>query len=473
MAKHKLLIIDDDVDICMMLSRFLSKKGYDVKTSHNGKQAIELFKQEKFDLVFCDFRLGSMDGRDVLMVVREISPETPVIIITGYSDVKVAIDVIKNGAYDYIIKPLLPDEILNILEKALSEKTSPRINTGSEAKQAAPVPGVQSLRKYDSNQKYIVGTSKISLELEREIELVAPTNYSVIIYGESGTGKESVAQSIHQKSKRSNHPFVAVDCGALSKELAGSELFGHEKGAFTGAINAKEGSFEFANGGTIFLDEIANLSYDIQTSLLRSIQERKVKRLGSTRETEIDVRIIIASNEKLTDAVSRGKFREDLFYRFNEFSIHVAPLRERGEDIMLFAEFFLSKANEELGRTITGFSDEVIRLFHRYQWPGNLRELNNVIKRAALLSDTAIIELSTLPQELTHFDKFNFNEDKNHLNGDEKNARPSLKSAAQVAEQEMILNVLKQVNYNKSKAAKLLNIDRKTLYNKMKSLNLS
>src|SRR6185436_17801068 len=407
MAKHKLLIIDDDVDICLMLSRFLSKKGYEVKTCHNGKQAIELFKHEKFDLVFCDFRLGSMDGRDVLLMVREISPETQVIIITGYSDVKVAIDVIKNGAYDYIIKPLLPDEILNILEKALSEKTLPRINTGNEAKQAAPVAGAQPQRKYDVNQKYIVGTSKISLELEREIELVAPTNYSVIIYGESGTGKESVAQTIHQKSKRSNHPFVAVDCGALSKELAGSELFGHEKGAFTGAIAAKEGSFEFANGGTIFLDEIANLSYDIQTSLLRSIQERKVKRLGSTRETEIDVRIIIASNEKLTEAVGRGKFREDLFYRFNEFSIHVAPLRERGEDIMLFAEFFLSKANEELGRTITGFSDEVIRLFHRYQWPGNLRELNNVIKRAALLSDTAVIELSTLPQELTHFDKFN------------------------------------------------------------------
>lgn len=474
MAKNKILIIDDDVDICLMLSRFLSKKGFEVKTCHNARNVSEIIKQEKFDLVFCDFRLGNMDGREVMMMIRAVSPETQVIIITGYSDVKVAIDVIKNGAFDYIIKPLLPDEILSIIERALSEKIPLRIQSGGEATQATSEIVVQPIRKYDPNQKYIIGKSKISLELEREIALVAPTNYSVIIYGESGTGKESVAQSIHQKSRRSQQPFVPVDCGALSKELAGSELFGHEKGAFTGAVAAKEGSFEYANGGTIFLDEIVNLSYDIQVSLLRTIQEKKVKRLGSTRETEVDVRIIIASNEKLSDAVARGKFREDLYYRFNEFSIYVPPLRERDEDIMLFADFFLAKTNDDLGRTITKFSDEVVHLFHRYPWPGNLRELNNVIKRAALLSDTATIELSALPQELTHFDKFNFNEEKIMLlNNGNKSSIPSLKSAAQVAEQEMILNVLKQVNYNKSKAAKLLNIDRKTLYNKMKLLNLS
>lgn len=474
MTKNKLLIIDDDVDICLLLSRFLTKKGYEVKTCHNGKQSLEIIKQEKFDLVFCDFRLGSIDGREILMAVRVISPETKVVIITGYSDVKVAIDVIKNGAYDYIIKPLLPDEILNLIERALESDN----HSDAEAKNKSAKVSSDSAKTNSSpasTQKYVVGKSKVSQQLQREIELVAPTNYSVIIYGESGTGKESVAESIHKKSKRAGKPFVAVDCGALSKELAGSELFGHEKGSFTGAINAKEGQFELANGGTIFLDEIVNLSYEIQVSLLRVIQEKKVKRVGGLREEEVDVRIIIASNEKISEAVAKGKFREDLYYRFNEFSMHVPSLRERSDDIMLFADFFLDKSNQDLGRTITGFDEEVIDLFHRYPWPGNLRELNNVIKRAALLSDGEKIELSALPQEIIHFDKFNFNESTPFSSNGHSEAEqvPNLKAAAQVAEQEMIMNVLRKVNFNKSKAAKLLNVDRKTLYNKMKALNIS
>ena len=471
MSKHKILVIDDDVDICLLLSHFLSKKGYEVKTCHNGKNALELIKKEKFDLIFCDFRLGNTDGKEILCQVRSISPETQVVIITGYSDVKVAIDVIKNGAYDYIIKPLLPDEILNIIERALGQNGQEKNNYISSVQSSSP--GSSAGMNVPAPEKYVVGTSHISQDLHRQVELVAPTNYSVIIYGESGTGKESVAESIHLKSKRGGKPFVAVDCGALSRELAGSELFGHEKGAYTGAIASKQGQFEIAHGGTIFLDEITNLSYDIQVSLLRVIQEKKVKPLGSTREMEVDVRIIIASNEKLSEAVAKGKFREDLFFRFNEFSIHVPALRDRGEDIMQFADFFLRKTNADLERDITEFSPEVIELFHRYTWPGNLRELNNVIKRAALLADHDVITLSCLPPELIHFDKFSFNEAAPLHNVSVEKGTPNLKSAAMVAEQEMIMNVLRQVNFNKSKAAKLLNVDRKTLYNKMKAFNLS
>jgi two-component system response regulator HydG len=303
----------------------------------------------------------------------------------------------------------------------------------------------------------------------------------VIIYGESGSGKEAIAQEIHKRSKRKGKPFVAIDCGALSKELAGSELFGHEKGSFTGALNQKMGSFEIANGGTIFLDEVANLSYDIQVSLLRVVQERKMRRVGGVKDTELDVRIIIASNEKLWDAARKGKFREDLFHRFNEFTIDVPPLRQRQDDIMLFANHFLEQTNQELGKTVKRFSAEVESIFRNYVWYGNLRELKNVIKRATLLSDGEQIEASSLPFEISHFNKLQFEKQPSepakipmpvHAEEAEEGHRhlseTTLKGASIDAEYEMILKALKKVNFNKSKAAKLLNIDRKTLYNKMK-----
>jgi two-component system response regulator HydG len=322
-------------------------------------------------------------------------------------------------------------------------------------------------------KKFVIGKSKESEKLHGQIKLVAPTNYSVMIYGESGTGKESVAYSIHLHSPRKDKPFIAVDCGSLTKELAASELFGHEKGAFTGALQAKTGQFELANGGTIFLDEIGNLTYDIQVSLLRVIQERKIRRLGSQKETPVDIRIIVASNEKLNEATTRGTFREDLFHRFNEFSIDLPALRERQQDIMVFAEFFLKNATEELNKNIEGFVPEVEKVFLDYSWPGNLREMNNVIKRAALLANKTHITLETLPHEIIFHSKFSMAEDRNDL----KNAliskgMPELKSAALHAEYEKILEVLRKVNFNKSKAANLLNIDRKTLYNKMKTFDL-
>jgi two-component system, NtrC family, response regulator HydG len=324
-----------------------------------------------------------------------------------------------------------------------------------------------------------VGQAPATKELYRQIELVAPTNYSIILYGESGTGKEVIARTIHQYSSRKDKPFIAMDCGTLSKELAGSELFGHVKGAFTGALNDKEGHFELANGGTLFLDEVANLSYEIQAALLRVIQERKFKRVGGTKEMDVDVRIIVASNENLQEAYRKGRFREDLFHRFNEFSIQLPAFRYRKEDIPLFAEFFLAKANKELNkdlnRVVEGFEEETMQIFMNYSWPGNLREFRNVIRRAALLTSSGLINPRVLPPEIadTHSQlplTDNFSAPQHHHHHyPVVHKETDLKNAAAQAEYDTIMNVLKQVNYNKSRAAEILKIDRKTLYNKIKS----
>ena len=301
---------------------------------------------------------------------------------------------------------------------------------------------------------------------------VANTDLSVLINGESGVGKEVFSQIIHALSARKHNPFIAVNCGAIPEGTIDSELFGHEKGSFTGAINNKIGSFELANGGTIFLDEISNLPYDVQVSLLRVVQERKVKKVGSEKEVGIDVRIIVASNEKLDEVVAQGKFREDLFYRFNEFGITIQPLRERKEDVMQFAEFFLEKASIELGKEMDEFTPDVIDAFMQYNWPGNLRELNNVVKRSALLSSDNVVELVALPQEIIHFKKLNPSDEggaDNKIYTAPKIGKDNLdiKKVALNAEYELIMGTLQKVQFNKSKAAKMLNIDRKTLYNKM------
>lgn len=334
------------------------------------------------------------------------------------------------------------------------------------------------------SEDYVVGTSPIFQQILKQISLVAPTNYSVIIYGETGSGKEAIANEIHKHSKRAKEPFIAIDCGALSKDLAASELFGHEKGSFTGALNQKVGSFELANGGTIFLDEIANLSYEVQVSLLRVVQERKMRRVGGTKDIDLDVRIIVASNEKLWNATQAGKFREDLYHRFNEFSIEIPPLRERREDIMHFANHFLNITNHELEKTVKGFSPEVTNAFINYVWYGNLRELRNVVKRAVLLTDGDLVELKSLPFEITNYEKLNelIPSEVSNVTGTPEAAQSipqkprttdlNLKSASIDAEYETILAALKQVNFNKSKAAKLMKIDRKTLYNKIKEYQM-
>ena len=504
---QKILIIDDDRDMCLLLKRFLTRHGFEVLEAYSGKKALELLETTEPSLVMCDFRLEDMEGNVLLAKVKDIYPQVPVIIITGYSDIKVAVEVMKMGAYDYITKPLFPDEILVTIKKALeaaSSQDTGAVHEKHRVSSATPTatPVASHSREASSGApngdviysgEYIFGDSTVFRQLLQQIDLVGPTNYSVIIYGESGSGKEAIAQEIHKRSKRKSKPFIAIDCGALSKELAGSELFGHEKGSFTGALNQKVGSFELANGGTIFLDEVANLSYDIQVSLLRVVQERKMRRVGGVKDIELDVRIIIASNEKLWDAARKGKFREDLYHRFNEFSIDVPPLRQRPDDIMLFANHFLKLTNVELGKKIKGLSHEVENIFRNYVWYGNLRELKNVIKRSTLLTDGEFVEASALPFEISHYDKLQFEktampEPSQHQHstafrpgggGGEtfedlqiETSRPlsetTLKGASIDAEYDMILKALKKVNFNKSKAAKLLNIDRKTLYNKMK-----
>lgn len=482
----KILVIDDDNDMCLLLNRFLTRHGHEVSGMNSGKAAIDWMSKNQPDLVLCDFRLEDMTGAEILGKIKDTYPGTPVIIITGYSDVKDAVEVMKLGAYDYVTKPLFPDEILLTIKKALSEEREVASVKPSMPQSASfsATPGNGKLKTLSSNDQYIMGDSSEFANIMKQIDLVAPTNYSVIIYGESGSGKEAIAQQIHSKSKRANKPFVAIDCGALSKELAGSELFGHEKGAFTGALNQKIGSFEIANEGTIFLDEIGNLSYDIQVSLLRVVQERKMRRVGGNKDIELDVRIIVASNERLWDAARNGKFREDLYHRFNEFSIEVPPLRERKGDIMLFSNHFLRLTNAELGKNVKGFSPEVENIFQNYVWYGNLRELKNVIKRSTLLTDGEYVEVKSLPFEIVNFHRLQFDTPSQPVSTYQStealteaitSSTPvavsyenKLKSANLDAEYEVILQALKQANFNKSKAAKLLNIDRKTLYNKMK-----
>lgn len=480
----KLLIIEDDMDMGLLLKRFLTKNGYEVETVANGKSGIASFAAKPADLVLCDYRLGDMEGVEVLKKIKDIEPTVPFLIMTGYSDIRTAVNVMKMGAFDYLTKPLLPDETLQIIKRALTSSNTLAHIIVDKTEKEETEESVESSRARLSRGKndYVFGKSPQSKELLRQIELVAPTNYSVIIYGESGAGKEAIAQTIHKKSKRARMPFIAMDCGAMSKELAGSELFGHEKGSFTGAIGTKIGHFELANGGTIFLDEIANLPYDVQSSLLRVIQERKIKRVGGNKEIPIDVRIIVASNENLNDAYKRGKFREDLYHRFNEFHLTVAPLRERKDDIMMYANFFLKMANEELSKNVEEFSQEVQDLFVKYPWYGNLREMKNVVRRTVLLTDGKTVEAKSLPFEISNFTRtamaISYDKQENTAESistpaDEvKEEKPDLKSVALGAEYDLIIKVLKEVNYNKSKAAKILNIDRKTLYNKMKAYNM-
>ena len=460
----QILVIDDEVAIGQLLFNFLSRNGFEVETATSGLGAFEKLSNQSFDLVLCDFRLKDTDGREILKEIKANYPGTGVIIITAYSDIRLAVELIKLGAYDYISKPLYPNEILNTINKAI--ETREAIHTSVST---LPIPEKVTPKKgkeISTDLGYLVGESELSVELLRQINLVAPTNFSVLIYGESGTGKEAVAKSIHLKSSRKDKPFIALDCGSLTKELAGSEFFGHEKGSFTGALATKIGHFEQANGGTLFLDEIGNLSYESQMALLRTVQERKVKRIGSTKEIDLDVRIIVATNENLPMAIKEGRFREDLYYRFNEFMIQLPALRDRGDDLILFADYFLVQANQELGKNIPGFPKNILNSFKAYPWPGNIRELKNVIRRLVLLSDTNTILTSALPLEIAAQSK----DVSTPISS--PSASPDLKNRAQEAEYETIMQVLKQVSFNKSKAAEILNIDRKTLYNKMKSFSI-
>ena len=445
------LIVDDDTTFCLMLKSFLENNGFTVQEVFNAESALKALSQEKFDMVLTDFRLPDKDGIQLLNEIRKEWADLPVILMTRYAEIRTAVNAIKLGAFEYVTKPVNPDELLLTIRKALEL---------NEAEKPAKTASHKSSSAH-RNFRFIHGISAAAVKVDQYIKLVAPTDMSVIIQGESGTGKEYIARMIHQQSNRSSRPFVAVDCGALSKELAVSELFGHVKGSFTDASSDKEGQFQTANSGTLFLDEIGNLSYDIQLKLLRATQERKIRRIGSNKDIDIDVRILAATNENLDESVQKGGFREDLFHRLNEFKINVPSLRDRSEDISLFANHFLHSANLELHKTVKGFDEQVKQAFSNYSWPGNIREFRNVIRRAVLLAGTDNITIEQLPEEIIAPLRI---EKLSDINPSESF---DLKSMAEKNERAMIVNTLEKVHYNKSKAARLLNIDRKTLYNKM------
>ncbi len=452
--KH-ILVIDDDLDTCQLLSRFLTRHHFGVQTAATGRQGLTLLQKTAFDLVITDFRLPDMTGLELLKEAREIRIGLKLIVITGYSDIRMAVEVIKYGAIDYVTKPLYPEELLKLVQESLAHQAPAAVNESSEAASAKkpPTTAISS-----AETAYLIGRSAAAKEVDSNIRLVAPTPMSVIITGETGTGKEYVAKRIHELSNRGSGPFVALDCGALPKDIAGSEFFGHEKGAFTGAVQSKEGKFKQADGGTIFLDEVGNLGYEIQLKLLRILQERSFTRIGGNKEIHVDVRILAATNENLKLAVAEGRFREDLYYRLNEFSIELAPLRARPEDLADYVERFISQANAQLGRQVAQLSPEVWEKFRLYSWPGNLRELRNVIRRCVLMSVGPQIVLHSLPDEIAY-----------HANSVPGTGVPgSLREVAEEAERERIVKALSDSGNNKSKAARMLNIDRKTLYNKLK-----
>ena len=435
-----ILIVEDDITFSLMLTTWLGKKGFVVRSSSSVSDAKRRLGEEAFDLVISDLRLPDSDGIDLLKWLKSTHPSLPLIMMTSYAEIQTAVQAMKLGAADYIAKPLNPDELLGKIKELVrvEEKAPARV----------PVSSAPDL--------YIEGQSQAARQLYEHVRLVAPTDMSVLVTGASGTGKEYIARRIHEQSNRSKAPFVAVDCGAIPKELAASEFFGHVKGSFTGAIENKTGAFVAAQGGTIFLDEIGNLTYEVQVQLLRALQERKVKPIGSNQEIAINVRLISATNENLRQAIEKGDFREDLYHRINEFTIRIPDLKERKEDLLLFANHFLDLAHSELQKDIIGFDNDTMQLFQSYSWPGNLRQMKNVIKYATLLATGRYITRKELPEELTE----NL---PSHTNIQLKNVEH---------ERDLIRKALQECGNNKTRAAQLLGIDRKTLYNKLKIYQL-
>ncbi len=471
---HSILIVEDDLTFATMLKTWLSKKGFTVDTASSNARARKQLDMKPYDLVLSDLRLPDQDGIFLLSWMKEHGHPAQLIIMTGYADIQSAVQAMKHGASDYISKPVQPDELLKKINEALQSGTSLSASTPAPALQsgaastASKEPVSPNSSKGTSRSglssspagthataaNFLEGESEAARQLYNYVGLVAPTPMSVLINGASGTGKEYVAHRIHQLSKRADKPFIAIDCGSIPKELAASEFFGHVKGSFTGALNDKTGAFVEANGGTLFLDEIGNLSYEVQIQLLRALQERRIRPVGSHKEIEVDVRLVSATNENLQQAIEKGTFREDLYHRINEFTLRMPALKERQEDILLFANFFLDQANRELDRQLIGFDAAASQALQCYSWPGNIRQLKNIVKRATLLAQGNFITLAELGSELQE---------------------PATASSShpfmlrdEAAEKKRILDALRQTGNNKSKAAVLLGIDRKTLYNKLK-----
>ena len=439
-----ILIVEDDLTFSTMLKTWLGKKGFEVETASTQAKARKQIGSREFDLILSDLRLPDQDGMSLLSWLREQHNQVPFIIMTSYAEIQSAVRAMKEGATDYISKPVQPDELLKKIKEAIHRE---KADTDSSKD-----------KKNATSHNFLEGESEEARKLYNYVNLVAPTQMSVLINGASGTGKEYVAHRIHQLSKRADKPFIAIDCGSIPKDLAASEFFGHVKGSFTGALNDKAGAFEEANGGTLFLDEIGNLSYEVQVQLLRALQERRIRRIGSAKEIEVDVRLISATNENLKEAINKGNFREDLYHRINEFTLQMPSLKDRPEDILLFANFFLDQANRELERSLIGFDAEASEALQSYPCPGNLRQLKNTVKRATLLAQGEYITRKDLGEEIGEQREETF----------AKIPEESFILHNEETEKLRIMKALQQTGNNKTKAATLLGIDRKTLYNKLK-----
>ena len=449
-----------------MLQTWLRKKGFEVDKATSVGAAVKLLSSDKcVDLVLSDLRLPDHDGLRLLAWMRKSNINAPFIVMTNYAEVQNAVLAMKSGAADYIAKPVQPDILLQKINDAIKGNTANNTikeNAATAAKENKKPSSNNSSTSASSTKssssstpRYIEGKSEASMQLYSYVELVAPTPMSVLILGASGTGKEYVAHRIHELSQRHDRPFFALDCGAIPRDVAASEFFGHKKGAFTGADADKRGAFEVANGGTLFLDEVGNLSYDVQVQLLRALQERRIRPVGGTEEISIDIRLVCATNENLAEAVSEGRFREDLYHRINEFTIYMPKLSERGTDLFLFADLFMRHANEELDRSVEGFDSAAAEMLASHSWPGNLRELNNVVKRAVLLTRGKLITTTELSMAM----------------GPTKPI-PVATLHDEDTERSRIIAALQQTNGNKAKAARLLGVDRKTIYNKIEKLGI-
>ena len=457
----KILIVEDDLAFGTMIQAWLKKKGFEVEKATSVKAALDLLEEDnKRDLILSDLRLPDHDGLALLKWTQKHNLSIPFIVMTSYAEVQNAVLAMKSGATDYIAKPFPPDMLLDKIQEAIhsnSRGTSISNSSSIPASSQTAKNQAETAAKVKENNvpKYIEGKSEASKRLYDFVSLVAPTPMSVLILGASGTGKEYVAHRIHELSQRAKKPFFALDCGAIPKDVAASEFFGYVKGAFTGAEQDKKGAFEMANGGTLFLDEMGNLNYEVQVQLLRALQERKIRPLGSTKEIDIDIRLVCATNENLAQRVAEGKFREDLYHRINEFTIYMPELKDRGSDLFLFADLFVKQANQELGKNVEGFDKKASEMIAFYNWPGNLRELNNVMKRATLLARGSHIGVVELEQSIVLTQPIG-----------------PLPLHDEQTELQRIENALKAAGGNKSKAALLLAIDRKTLYNKMKKYGI-
>lgn len=445
----KILIVDDDTFVCRQMKELLASRDYGVTVCHTANHGLKELRTNGADMVFCDYRLPDADGEELFYRMRKSHPLLPFVFMAAYADVRTAVKLIRAGALDYMVKPLVMDEVLRLVQKGKGR------------------PGVQNQQMFQKD--FVQGRSGAMANVMNHVRVVAPTDLSVLIVGETGSGKEVIARAIHYKSNRREKPFVALDCGALPGELANSELFGHAKGAFTGAVKDKRGCFEDAGGGTLFLDEVGNLSHENQVKLLRTLQEKTITRLGDNDQIRVDVRIIAATNEDLSNSIHTRTFREDLYHRLNGFTINLPPLRKRTEDIFELIWHFIRKANAEFGKQVVSMDTQVQTALLSYSWPGNIRELENVVTRCVLLTDGSHIGLPTLPEELYQKGP-SADQSVRELNHGLQ--LPTLRQTAMKAERDAIIAALQLAGNNKSDAARLLDVDRKTLYNKMKEYSI-